>query len=142
MGKEVIYLETSALLRWLFGENSHARVEKVLNSAKNVCTSIITVMEARRVIQRAAAVGELSTVDARVTLNTLLQAAPAWTMISISEDVQFGMSQTFAREPVRTLDAIHLITAKLCSQAMSPLRVLSFDERILKNLSGLGLKPC
>jgi hypothetical protein len=44
----------------------------------------------------------------------------------------------FPREPVRTLDAIHLASAVLHAQAAAPLEVLSTDPRIRDSAVALG----
>jgi predicted DNA-binding protein (UPF0278 family) len=49
------------------------------------------------------------------------------------------VTQTFPREPVRTLDAIHLATALLHAAEIGALVVLSIDQRVRANADALGL---
>jgi len=47
--------------------------------------------------------------------------------------------EAFPREPVRTLDAIHLASAVLLRQSFPDLVVVSRDERVRANAAELGL---
>lgn len=46
----------------------------------------------------------------------------------------------FPNEPVRTLDALHLATAVLFREALGSVTMVSLDERVRSNASGLGLE--
>ena len=46
--------------------------------------------------------------------------------------------QAFPREPVRSLDAIHLSTALVARNLVTELWILSLDERIRDNAAALG----
>ncbi len=62
-----------------------------------------------------------------------------WSILSISESIAARAGRPFPHEPVRSLDAIHLASALEFLRLYPDLRVLSFDERILKNLGPLGI---
>ena len=48
-----LYLETHALLAWIFGESQASDFETLLNSADQIFTSVLTEMETHRAIARA-----------------------------------------------------------------------------------------
>lgn len=62
-----------------------------------------------------------------------------WHLYAVSDPVLARVAQPFPREPVRTLDAIHLATAAIFSREVTPTVVLSVDDRIRDNARGLGL---
>lgn len=45
----IVYAESSAILRWLFGEERGEGIREVLASADRVLTSRLTLIEVRRV---------------------------------------------------------------------------------------------
>jgi len=140
MKRNSIYLETSALLRWLFQEPGYEKIGAILRSAGLVCTSVLTIMETRRSIQRALSKKALDQAEASQLLRHVEQLIPGWATMEISMQIQNNMARSFAHEPVRTLDAIHLLSAQLFSQVIPGLKVLSMDEKVRRNLRGLGLK--
>ena len=59
-------------------------------------------------------------------------------MLAIDSEVATRSRQAFPREPVRSLDAIHLSTALVARNLVTELQVLSLDERIRDNAAALG----
>lgn len=59
-------------------------------------------------------------------------------MLAIDSEVVARSRQGVPREPVRTLDAIHLSTALLARSLVTELQVLPLDERIRGNAAALG----
>jgi hypothetical protein len=45
----------------------------------------------------------------------------------------------FPREPVPTLDALHLATAAVFLETLSALRLLSLDDRVRGNARAMGI---
>jgi PIN domain len=68
----------------------------------------------------------------------LAQAAARWAVLEISDEVASRAEQAFPREPVRTLDAIHLASALLLRHSVPDLIVVSTDDRIRANAAQLG----
>jgi uncharacterized protein with PIN domain len=136
---KVVYAETSAVLGWLLGEESPARLAAVLDSAEKVVTSVLTLLEASRGILRAATEGRASAADASRLRGLLARAASSWDLMEITEDIRTRAAEAFPVEPVRTLDAVHLATMLDFLRIFPEMSVLSFDARILANLEPLGL---
>ena len=65
-------------------------------------------------------------------------AADHWVVLSIDSEVVARSRQAFPREPIRTLDAIHLSTALLARNLVTEMCLLSLDERIRGNAVALG----
>ena len=134
-----IYAETSAILAWLLGEDDASVALAVINDADQVFTSVLTELEVRRVLVRAAATGIL-TEAAAIHLHGVFETARrAWSAMEITDTVRMRASIRYPIEPIRSLDAIHLATALEFTKAVDTLSVLSFDARVVNNLEPLGL---
>lgn len=134
-----LYLETSALLAWLFGEPGGEEIEARIDGAEAVVFSALTLTESARAIARAESEGALSGGDARRLHGVLRRTVRCWTRMSLSDDVLERAGRPFPVEPLRTLDALHLATALEFAELFDGLAVLSHDRRILDNAEALGL---
>lgn len=135
----VVYAESSAVLSWLLGEARQQSVMGELAGADRVVTSTLTVVECARALARARATGRLSEGDELAALRLLDQAAASWSVLDVSDRVAERARGAFPREPVRTLDALHLATASIFLEALGSLRVLSLDDRVRGNASVMGM---
>ncbi|MEW6365134.1 MAG: type II toxin-antitoxin system VapC family toxin [Acidobacteriota bacterium] len=133
-----LYLETSALLAWVLGEPAGARVRNVLAHADLVTTSALTVVEAERVFVRLVATRIMSEVDAADCRSVLASVVPGWTIIGLDSAILDRARKPFPEEPVRTLDALHLVSALVARAAVPGLSVLSLDARVRTNAAALG----
>lgn len=136
---KVVYAETSAVLAWLLGDESRLRARRVVDSADQVVTSVLTLVEVTRGILRAANEQRVAAVDASRLRGLLARTTTAWELMEITPEIRVRAGEPFPVEPVRTLDAIHLATALQFARALPELSVLTFDERILANLEPLSL---
>jgi uncharacterized protein with PIN domain len=134
-----IYVETSAVLRWLFGEPDADAIASAIDGAERVVSSALTVVETNRALIRAGNQGLITPGDGERLTGDFAAASVQWPILSISESIAARAGRPFPREPVRSLDAIHLASALEFLRIYPDLRMLSFDERILKNLGPLGI---
>ena len=103
-------------------------------------TSELTLIECDRVLYRAATLGELSEAEALARRTLLSTAAEHWAVFAIDSEMAERARRPFPREPLRTLDAIHVATALTIRSLVTGLRLLSLDERIRRNAIELGFK--
>lgn len=134
-----LYAETSAILRWLLGAPGGEDVGRTLSESEGVVASRLTLAEARRVLTRALALGEIDAARVPEMHSTLLGAAARWVMAEVSAEILDRTAQRFPAEPVRSLDAIHLVTAQALRSDIPDLHVLSTDERIRRNAILMGI---
>jgi predicted nucleic acid-binding protein len=134
-----LYLETSAVLRWLLDEPSGVSVVACIDSHEQVATSVLTNVEVARALRRAESQGLLNAAEHARLLGLFHRAAGAWYCLEMTPAVRERAAQTFPSEPVRTLDTLHLASALELLGVFPDLEVLSFDARILGNLHPLGL---
>jgi predicted nucleic acid-binding protein len=135
-----IYAETSAVLRWLFGEAGGDQARVVMAESEKVTASRLTLIEARRVIRRAEREGRLPAAKSADVLALFAQAASRWAVLELSEGVARRAEDAFPQEPVRALDALHLASALFLRQSVPDLAVLTADERIAANAALLGFR--
>jgi predicted nucleic acid-binding protein len=135
-----VYAETSAVLAWLLGESTAEQAVAVINGSDSVLTSALTAVEVHRSLVRAQATGVLSEAAAGHLEGVFETISLAWIIMEMSPGVRERASMRFPVEPVRSLDAIHLATALEFHKAVSDMKILSFDARIVNNLDRLGLE--
>jgi hypothetical protein len=68
----------------------------------------------------------------------LARSATHWGVLNLGGEVLQRARQPFPREPLRTLDALHLASALTARSAVANLAVLSLDDRIRGNAHDLG----
>lgn len=135
-----VYAETSAVVSWLFDEDGAEHVRAVLSEATKVTCSRLTLIETRRVVRRAERDGRISAAESADVLAVFTRAVSTWAILELSREVARRAEDAFPREPVRTLDAIHLASAVFLRQALPDLVLLSGDERVRANAQQLGLQ--
>jgi uncharacterized protein with PIN domain len=136
----ILYAESSAVLGWLLGEPSQARVIEELSAADRVATSVITVLECSRALARARHDGRISEVEERAALHMLEEALEAWHVLDVSEDLIDRARASFPAEPVRSLDAVHLAGAWSILDVAGEVTMLSLDERVRANARAMGMR--
>ena len=113
---------------------------KRLSVAGLVLTSDLTLIECDRVLHRTSALGELSEAEALARRALLSTAAEHWIVFAIDGEMAERARRPFPREPLRTLDAIHVATALAVRSLVSELHLLSLDDRIRRNAIELGFE--
>ena len=101
-------------------------------------TSDLTLIECDRVLHRASVLGELSEGEALRRRTLFSTAAEHWAVFAIDGEVTERARRSFPREPLRTLDAIHVATALAIRGLVTELCLLSLDERVRRNAIALG----
>ena len=135
----IVYAESSAVLAWLLGESNESLARATLGAAERVVTSSLTALECARGLTRARLTGRISASEELATLQMLDMAESAWDVHALTDRVVARARAAFPADPIRTLDALHLATALLLREALGPLTLLSFDERVRASAFGLGL---
>jgi predicted nucleic acid-binding protein len=136
----IVYAESSAVLTWLLGEPAQSVVLEELRRADRVVASSLTALECARGLSRAAALGRISRADELAALRLLDVAESGWDVHDLSDRVTTRARGSFPVEPIRTLDALHLATVLLFQEAFGRITVLSFDERIRRNVEAFGVE--
>ena len=135
-----VYAESSAVLAWLLGESDGEDARDRLSAARLVLTSDLTLIECDRVLHRAMALGELSAAEAAERRALVAVAAEHWIVQAMDREIVERARRPFPREPIGTLDAIHLATALITRDLVTELQLLSLDERIRRSAADLGFE--
>jgi predicted nucleic acid-binding protein len=115
-------------------------VRELLGGAELVLSSTLTLVECDRVMIRAVAVdglAEAAAAERRVRLRT---AVEQWILFDLDPEIVDRARRPFPKEPVRTLDAIHLATALLAQSLVPDLELLSLDDRVRDAAASMGLR--
>ena len=134
-----LYIETSAILSWLFGEPDSHEVIDTINRHKTIVSSVLLILETRRALIRAEIEGIIDAGEHQRLKGLFYEHSSSWAYLEINSLIRERAVLPFPIEPIRTLDAIHLSTALEFLQIYPDLVVLSFDKRIVDNLVPLGL---
>lgn len=127
-----LYLESSAALELALGQARAADVEAALATADLLVTSQLTVLEVARILGRVPAPAGPRARTAWAALRPRLGLVPV--EVSLEEP----LAQAFPREPVRTLDAIHLATAQRLRPEGEPFLLAALDVRVRENAAAWG----
>jgi predicted nucleic acid-binding protein len=133
-----LYVESSALLAWLFDEKPAAEVEAALNEAEIIVASDLTLVECSRALIRAYTTGSLSELEVARRRTMFESVSSHWTQLKIDSEVLDRARRRFPAEPVRTLDALHLASSLAARSVVSDLALLSLDQRVRDNGAALG----
>ncbi len=127
------------MLAWLLGEPAGEVVREILAAADRVVTSDLTLVECDRALIRTQASGRLAeaaVIELRVRLNG---AATGWDILRLDAEVIERARRPFPREPLRTLDALHLASALVAARVAERATLLSLDARVRVAGRELGL---
>ena len=135
-----LYAESSAVIAWLLGEPAGKAVRAALVEAEAVVSSDLTLVECERVLIRAVALEKITEAQAADRRAVVGAAAVRWHVLKMAGDVIERARRPFPREPIRTLDALHLSSALVARSALPGLELLSLDERVRENARALGFR--
>jgi predicted nucleic acid-binding protein len=135
-----VYLESSALLAWLFDEPGQAElVRRTVDDAHRVVTSALTLVECQRAIHRGTQVERLSAVESLALQHYLAELASSWLIFALDDSVLDRASARFAGPPIRTLDALHVASALEASLQFGGIELVSLDHRVRACAQAAGL---
>jgi predicted nucleic acid-binding protein len=134
-----VFVESSAVLAWLFEEAPAPQLQEILGRAELVAASDLLMVECDRAFIRAEVLGQLSPFEARRRRGLLAAASSRWTLVRMDGTLERAR-QRFPHEPLRALDSLHLASALAARSALSDLVLLSLDNRIRENGAALGFE--
>lgn len=133
---KLLYLETSALLAALLeGDQSALRA---LRGAARLATSALTFAEAARTLARRRASRDLTDEMAATLMRDLKVLERRCAVVAVSGPVLAQVGARFPVEPVRTLDAIHLVSAQMLGLPPDEVVLLTRDRRVRANAAALA----
>ncbi len=134
----IVYAESSAVLAWLLGEVAGPQVVEIIDGARQVISSDLTLVECDRAVHRSTALGIISDAAAANIAARFVAVTSNWTILRLSSSVVVRARQRFPHEPVRSLDALHVAWAAQAQTTYSDLALLTLDDRIRRVGATLG----
>lgn len=116
------------------------RVRERLAQAEVILASELTLIECDRVLIRATVSGRLSEAAAAERRGRLGQTAEHWAILGLTPEITDRARRPFPREPIRTLDAIHLASALFARTLVPETLLLTLDDRIRACGEELGFR--
>jgi predicted nucleic acid-binding protein len=101
-------------------------------------TSVLTLTEAHRALVRAVAGGRLGASQQKHAVQAIATFARKCDIVALTDEVLARAGRPFPREPVRTLDAIHLATTEALGEPPAAVTMLTRELRIRDNAKMLG----
>ncbi len=138
MNAPTLYAESSAILNLLLGEPGRDRGAEALATAGRVVVSELTLAETHRTLLRARAVGKLNDEELEQARGELEHAGLGWSYQRLDAESYLRLRRPFPKEPIRTLDALHLAGALAARREIPEIRLLSLDARVRDNARELG----
>jgi predicted nucleic acid-binding protein len=129
-----IFLETSALLRAVFGESGGASVERKLRCANSIVASRLLLVETQRALLRAELDDPALGRHLPDLHHELLQLWAVISFLEMTRDICELACRIAPRSSLRTLDAIHLATYQTARRMDLSLEMLTYDDRLLREL--------
>ena len=135
-----VYVESSAVLAWLFGEATSDDVVDALTAAAEVVTSELTLLESRRALVRAHTSARITESEAAASRALLAEASAFWHVLRLDGPILERAGRIFPAEPIRTLDALHLASILDVQATLGSLTVVSFDRRPVASAVRRGVR--
>jgi predicted nucleic acid-binding protein len=101
-------------------------------------TSALTLAEAGRAIIRARVTGRLTAEQQQAAVRALRTFERRCFVLDVHRAVLDRVRRPFPVEPIRTLDAVHLATVELLSDAPALVSIVTRDDRVRTNAAALG----
>ena len=136
----IAYAESSAVLSWLLGEPQGAAVRQSLEGAEFVVTSDLTLVECDRAFHRARSLGEISIDRFGELRGELRRMAAGWVLLRLGDAIVARARDSFPREPIRSLDALHLASALDTVALIPETALVALDRRVRQNGQALGFR--
>ena len=124
------YFDTSALVKRYVDEEGRAQVLRLLRRHQCVTSALLSV-EFRSALRRRTADGSLDARRVPEILRRFGSDREFWALVEVTDEVLRAAEKLVAAHPLRTLDAIHVASAKLFADrlAVSALTFVSADTR-------------
>ena len=134
------YFDTSALVKRYMNEAGRREVLQLLGRHECVASAVLMV-ELGSALRRRAAEGTLDAARVPEILSRIAADRDYWTLVEVGAEVLRAAETLVAGHPLRTLDAIHVVSAQLfAARTLSPhLLFVSADRRQTETATAIGL---
>lgn len=133
---DVVYLDTSAVLRAVLESGVSPDIERALGSARWLITSRLALVESSRALLRLRAHGlpETAIADAAREIDSIWARCALWEMTAAICD---SAAHVAPLRSLRTLDAIHLATYLQARRQLGDVTLITADQRLEEAAGGV-----
>jgi len=133
------YFDSSAVVKLYVQESGRAAVLRLLRLHEVVVSAILPV-EIRGALRRRAEENSIESSRLPAALNQLAADRAQWNLLAVSTEILGRAEQIVARHAVRTLDAIHIASAKeFAERLQARVPFISADHRQIEAATAVGL---
>jgi len=134
-----VYCDTSAMAKRYVREPGRAALMKAL-ARRRIVSSILMPSELHSAFSRRVREGTLATIALPRLFQRVVCDRAYWTLIETTTDVLADAEALLETQPLRTLDAIHVASARVFQTRMrAPVTFLSADTRQISAAGRVGL---
>ncbi len=134
-----LIIESSAVMRALI-EDDESILALLTDDNADLVLSELTLVESYRTTARALREGRISTSQAGEVRRFLDKLEVGHRVIPATGEVTIRARTDLPIEPVRSTDAIHLVTALIWNERVGPTPLVSVDRRIRENAMAAGIE--
>lgn len=127
-----VYIDSSALAKRYVTEIQSQITNSYLESVQAPITSVLTIVEVRRVIGRY-----VSSIEGVMAGTLLKRDLSSMVLVEVSPEIVENAAEIAARTQLRTLDSLHLASA----MAASCMQIVTFDRMQARVAQSLGISP-
>ncbi len=133
------YFDSSAMVKIYVQESGRATVLRLLRSYEVVVSALLPV-EIRGALRRRARENAFKTSRLPAALHQLSADREQWNLLAVSREILRRAEEIVATHAVRTLDAIHVASAKEFAERLQErVSFISADHRQLEAAVAIGL---
>jgi predicted nucleic acid-binding protein len=133
------YFDSSAVVKVYVQENGRATVLRLLRLHEVVVSAILPV-EIRGALRRRAEENTIETSRLPAALSQLTADRAQWNVLAVSTEILGRAEEIVAVHAVRTLDAIHIASAKeFAERVQGRVPFISADHRQVEAAAAVGL---
>lgn len=134
-----VYCDTSAMAKRYVREPGRAALMKAL-ARRRVVSSVLMPVELHSAFSRRVREGTLATIALPRLFERVATDRAHWTLIQTTKDVLAEAEALLEAHPLRTLDAVHVASARIFQRRMRvPVMFVSADGRQLTAAAREGL---
>jgi predicted nucleic acid-binding protein len=128
----ILYLDTSSLIKLYIEENGSSEVERLVNEASLVCTSVVAYAEARSALARLCREGGLTAEEHALAKADLDDDWIHYLALEVTSAVWRAAGDLAEKHALRGFDSLHLASFLYLAGAGlgEPVRFSSFDDRL------------
>lgn len=136
----ILYLDTSALIKFYVAETGTEEVIQLLNNADYVGSALLTYVEMASALSKAVRMQWIKQNEMEKAWEDFIHHWPSFTRLTITTGVVERAAQLAKQYGLRGYDATHLAAARLWGESLDKqIVVVSFDKELLTGAKSEGL---